>query len=67
MNITKEGKEMIKQQETYQDLEDEAMALKAVDDKNNIYDMVAEAERLIYEHGNDQTLGSAIRELFKKW
>lgn len=67
MNITKEGKEQMKKQELYQDLETQATEMKKVDASIAIYDLVAMAETLIYENPNDQELGGKIRELFRKW
>jgi len=67
MNITKEAKEQVKRLEQYQDLEDAAIDAKKTDKINDAFDLVAQAEALIYENGNDQVLGGKIRELFKKW
>jgi hypothetical protein len=67
MNITKEGHEEVAKQQAYQDLEEEAMIMKNVDNKNKAYDLIADAERLIHENPNDQTLGGKIRELFRMW
>ena len=67
MNITKEGNEAIAKQEAYQDLEEAAMEDKQTGSINNAFDIIADAERLIYENPNDQELGGKIRELFRKW
>jgi hypothetical protein len=67
MNITKEANECVKMLEQYQDLEDAAMEDKKVVKVNQVFDLVAQAEQLIYENPNDQELGGKLRELFRKW